>query len=144
VAQGVLIELHKFWLCHDDLMCCVGGTSRKYAFNKLALPSLWLVQKRTNYIQIKVVVLEEVGFLFSEKPRCPFVNLVGDDIFAFVNHPFECAPWNLFGDDTFSIVYKPLDPNALAKIKEWEEDSSSRHFQTIHYVRKQGGCGTNF
>jgi hypothetical protein len=39
-TQGLSIELHKFWFCHDDLMYCVGGTSRKYALNKLALFSL--------------------------------------------------------------------------------------------------------
>jgi hypothetical protein len=44
VAKGVSIEQHKFWFCHDDLMCCVGGTNKKlYALNKLALPSLWHV-----------------------------------------------------------------------------------------------------
>jgi hypothetical protein len=67
-------ELHKFWFCHDDLMRCVGRISRNYAFDKLALLSLWLVQVGTNFIQIESVALEEVGFLFSEKPRCPLVN----------------------------------------------------------------------
>jgi hypothetical protein len=108
-AQGLLIELHKFWFCHDDPMCCVGRTSKKYAFDMLALPSLWHVQKMTNLIQIKVVALEEVGLLVSKKPRCPFVNLIGDDI--FVNQPFGCAPWNFFGNGTFGHVYKPLDPD---------------------------------
>jgi hypothetical protein len=83
-AQGVSIELHKFWFCHDDLMRCVGGTSRKYALNRPALLSLCLVQEGTDLTQIEMVALEEVGFLLSEKPRCPLINLVGDDIFAFV------------------------------------------------------------
>jgi hypothetical protein len=44
-------------------MCCVGGTSKKYAFDMHALTSLWHVQEGTNLIQIEVVALEEVGFL---------------------------------------------------------------------------------
>jgi hypothetical protein len=44
-------------------MCCVRGTSKKYAFDMHALPSLWHVQEGTNLIQIEVVALEEVGFL---------------------------------------------------------------------------------
>jgi hypothetical protein len=56
----------------------------KYAFDRPTLPSLWLVQEGTNLTQIEVVALEEAGFLLSEKPRCPFVNLVGEDIFAHV------------------------------------------------------------
>ncbi len=59
-AEGVLIELHKFWFCHDDLMHCVGGTNMKYAFDRPTLPSLWLVQVGTYFIQIEVVALEEV------------------------------------------------------------------------------------
>jgi hypothetical protein len=56
----------------------------KYAFDRPTLPSLWLVQEGTNLTQIEVVVLEEVSFLLLEKLRCPFVNLVGEDIFAHV------------------------------------------------------------
>jgi len=44
-------------------MCCVGGTNKKYALDRLALPSLWHVQAGINFIQIEVVALEEVGFL---------------------------------------------------------------------------------
>ncbi len=73
-TKATSIELHKFWFCHDDLMHCVGGTSRKYALNRLALPYLWLVQARTNLTQIEVVALEEAGFLLLKKPRCSFVN----------------------------------------------------------------------
>jgi hypothetical protein len=73
-------------------MRCVGGTSRKYAFDRPTLPSLWLVQEGTNLTQIEVLTLEEVGFLFSNKPRCPFVNLVGVDIYALVKQPPGCAP----------------------------------------------------
>jgi hypothetical protein len=43
------------------------------------------VQVGTYFIEIEVVALEEVGFLLSEKPRCPLVNKVGDDNFALVN-----------------------------------------------------------
>jgi hypothetical protein len=42
-TKGVSIELHKFWFCYDDLLHCVGGTSRKYAFDRPVLPSLWPV-----------------------------------------------------------------------------------------------------
>ncbi len=83
-THGLSIELHKFWFFHDDIMHCVGGTSTKYALNKLALPSLWLVHKRTYFIQIEVVALE-VGFLLLEKPRCPFVNPIGNNISTHVN-----------------------------------------------------------
>jgi hypothetical protein len=51
----------------------VGGTNKKYAFDRLALPSLWPMQVGIDFTQIEVVVLEEAGFLFSRKPRCPFV-----------------------------------------------------------------------
>jgi hypothetical protein len=81
----------------------------KYALNKLALPSLWHVHEGIDLIQIEVVALEEVGFLLSEKPRCPLVNPIGNDIFALVNQPPGCAPWNLFGDGIFALIYKPLD-----------------------------------
>jgi len=36
-TKGVSIELHKFWFCHDDLLRRVGRTSKKYAFDRLAL-----------------------------------------------------------------------------------------------------------
>jgi hypothetical protein len=62
----------------------VGRTSRKYALNRVALLSLWHVQEGTNHIQIEVVALEEASFLLSKKPKCPLVNLIGDNIFAFV------------------------------------------------------------
>jgi hypothetical protein len=65
-------------------MHCVGGTSRKHAFDRLALPSLWPMQEGTDHIQIEVVALEEVSFLLSKKPRCPLINLVGDDISTLV------------------------------------------------------------
>jgi hypothetical protein len=90
-AQGVSIELHKFWFCHDDLMHCVGRTSSKYALNRPTLPSLWLMQERIDLTQIEVVALEEASFLLLKKPICPFVNPIGDDIFALMKQPPECA-----------------------------------------------------
>jgi hypothetical protein len=114
-TQGVLIELHKFWFCHDDLMCCVGGTNMKYAFDRPTLPSIWHVQVGTNLIQIEVVALEEAGSLLLEELRCLVVNQVGDDIFAFMNHLFARALWNLFGDGTFAHAYKPLDLDVWPK-----------------------------
>jgi hypothetical protein len=111
-TKGVLIELHKFWFCHDDLNRCVGRISRKYDLDNLTLPSLWFVQVGTYLTQIKVVALEDVGFLLSKKPRCPLINYVGDDRYAPVNKAWACAPHNLFGDGIFAHVYKALDPNA--------------------------------
>ncbi len=73
-TKGVSIELHKFWFCHADLLCCMGMTSRKYALDQPTLPSLSPLQVGIDLIQIEVVALEEVGFLLSEKPRCPLVN----------------------------------------------------------------------
>ncbi len=43
VTKGVSIELHKFWFCHDDLICCVGRINEKYALDKLILLSFWSV-----------------------------------------------------------------------------------------------------
>ncbi len=90
-------------------------TSKKYAFDKLALPSLWHVQARKNFNQIEVVALEEASFLLSEKPKCPFINPVGDNRYAPVNQPLACAPHNIFSDGISTHVYKPLDPNAWPK-----------------------------
>jgi hypothetical protein len=96
-------------------MHCVGGTNKKYALDRPTLLALWHVQEGTNLIQIEVLALEEFGFLLLRKPRCPFINLVGDDIYALVKQPPKCAPWNLFGDATSTCVYKPLDPNVWPK-----------------------------
>jgi hypothetical protein len=52
-----------------------------------------------------------------EKPRCPFVNLVGDNIFAPMNQLLKCAFYNLFGDGTSALIYKPLDLDAWPKSK---------------------------
>jgi hypothetical protein len=94
-TQGVSLELHTFWFCYDDLIRCLQGTSKKYALDRLALPSLWLVQKGTNFIQIEVVTLEEVGFLFLEKPICPLVNSVRDNISAPMNQ-LSYVPFRIF------------------------------------------------
>ncbi len=96
-------------------MCCVGRTNRKYALNRPTLLSLWHVQEGTSLVQIEVVALEEVGFLLSEKPKCPLVNPVGDNISTFVKQPPRCAPRNIFGDDNSTLAYKPLDPYAWPK-----------------------------
>jgi hypothetical protein len=73
-------------------MHCVGRISKQYALDRPALLFLWHVQEGTNLTQIEVLALEEVGFLFLEKLRCPLVNPVGGDIFASVNQPPGCAP----------------------------------------------------
>jgi hypothetical protein len=43
------------------------------------------VSKDKSHLNWHVVALEEVGFLFLEKPRCPLINQVGDNIFAPMN-----------------------------------------------------------
>jgi hypothetical protein len=82
-------------------MRCVRGTNRKYALDMLALPSLWPKKEGLYLTQIKVVALEEAGFLLLEKTRCPFVNPIGDDMSTLVKQLLECAPRNLFGNGTF-------------------------------------------
>jgi hypothetical protein len=96
----------------------------KYALDRPTLLSLWLVQEGTNFTQIEVVALKEVGFLLSEKPRYPLINPVGDNMFTPVNQPPSCAPWNLFGDGICTPIYKPLDPNVWPK---------SRNGKKIHH-----------
>jgi hypothetical protein len=98
-------------------MHCVGGTNKKYALDRLSLPSLWLLQVRTNLSQIEVVALEEVGLLLSEKPKCPIVNKVEDNNSAPMNQPNACALYNLFGDGPYAHVYKPLDLNHWPKTR---------------------------
>jgi hypothetical protein len=49
------------------------------------------MQEGTNLTQIEVVALKEAGFLLSEKPRCPFVNPIGDNIYAPMNQPTRKA-----------------------------------------------------
>jgi hypothetical protein len=92
------------------------------------------VQVRTNFTQIEVVALEEVGFLLLEKPRCPFVNQVGDDIYTH-EPPFCMCLRNLFGDGTSAHVYKPLDLDA------WLKSRNGR--KIIHFARKKVGSGMN-
>lgn len=95
----------KFWFCHNDLNHCMGETSKKYAFDRPTLLSLWHVQARINLIQIKVLALEEAKILFLEKLRCPFINQVGDDKFIPLNQPFSCTCWNIFGNATSTHFY---------------------------------------
>jgi hypothetical protein len=57
VAKVVSIELHKFWFCHDDLTCYVGGSNKKYALDRPALLTLWHVQEGKSIIQIEVLTL---------------------------------------------------------------------------------------
>jgi hypothetical protein len=90
--KGALIKVQRFWFCHDGLNHCLGKTSRKYAFDRPTLLSLWHVQARINLIQIEVVTLEEASFLFLKKARCPLVNQVGDNTSTPLNQPLTCAP----------------------------------------------------
>ncbi len=46
--------LHEFWFYVDDINHCVGGTKHKYVINKLAIRSIWPMQKRTNLSQDEV------------------------------------------------------------------------------------------
>jgi len=95
-VRGLRI-LHKFWFCHDDQRCCVGGIGRKYAIGRLIVPSLWLVQEGTNLTQDEVTTLEEVSFFLSKKPKC--------------------HPKNLFDDDAYLLVNKLADANNRPKIR---------------------------
>jgi hypothetical protein len=83
----------------------MGGTSKRYAFNRPTLLSLWHVQARINFIQIKVLTLEETKLLLLEKLRCPFINQVGDNRFTPLNQPFTCILSNIFGDVTSAHFY---------------------------------------
>jgi len=93
------------------------------------------VQVGTNFTQIEVVALEEVGFLLLEKPKCRLINQVGDDISTPMNHPFACALRNLFGNGISAHVYKPLDLDVRPKSKNGKK--------IIHFARKKVGSGTN-
>jgi hypothetical protein len=73
------------------------------------------MQARLDLIHIEMVALEEVGFLFLKKSRCPFVNQIGDDQFAPINQHLACALQNIFGNGTLAHVYKPLDLNVRLK-----------------------------
>ncbi len=64
-----------------------------------------------------MVALKEVGFLLLEKPRCPLVNMVGDEVSALVKQPPKCTPQNLFGDGISTPVYKPLDLDVWPKLR---------------------------
>jgi hypothetical protein len=97
-------------------MRCVGGIGRKSTLNRPTLLSLWHVQQGIDLVQIEVVALEEVGFLLSEKPRCPLINPIKDDIYAPMKPP-KHAPWNFFGNGTSTFDYKPLDLNVWPKLR---------------------------
>jgi len=96
-------------------MRCTRRISKKYAIDRLVLPSLWHVQEMILLTQIEMVALEEASSLLLKKPKCPLINLVGDNISTPANQPLGCAPWNLFGNGTFAPIYKPLDPDAWPK-----------------------------
>jgi hypothetical protein len=70
-TKGVSIDLHEFWFYYDDLLHCVGETSRKYAFDRPILPSLWHVQAWTNLTQIEVVPFEELVFCYQRSQDVP-------------------------------------------------------------------------
>jgi hypothetical protein len=56
---------------------CVGGISNKYAFNRLALPSLGPMQIGTNLIQMEVVTLEDTSFLLLRSQDVPLLIRLG-------------------------------------------------------------------
>jgi len=68
-AKVISIELYKFWSPHDDFMRCVGRTNKKYALDRLALITLWLVQEGTNFTRIEMLALEEVRFFVFEEAK---------------------------------------------------------------------------
>jgi hypothetical protein len=58
-------------------MHCVGGRSRKYALNKLALPSLWPMHERTILTQIEVMAFEEASVLLQRNQDVPSLIQLG-------------------------------------------------------------------
>ncbi len=64
------------------MLCC---TENKYIIGRPTMPSLWLMQERTNLTQDEVMTLEEIGFLLFEKLKCHPRNLFHDDASLLVN-----------------------------------------------------------
>jgi hypothetical protein len=62
-----------------------GGTKHKYAIDRLAFPSIWLVQERTNLSQDEVKSLEEVGFVLNKQQYILPQNLFGGKSFVPIN-----------------------------------------------------------
>ncbi len=143
-TKGVIIELHEFWFCHDDLLRCVGRTSMKYALNRPVLPSSWLVQARTNLTQIEVVALEEASFLLSEKPKCPLVNHVGNDNSTPMNQPSTRALHNFFGDGLSTHVYMPLDLDVWLKIRNGKKIRHPNTFKLFVLRKNKWEVGWTF
>jgi hypothetical protein len=113
-----------------------GFSTNGNALDRSSLPSLWPMQEGTNFTQIEVVVLEQASFLLSEKPRCPFVNPVGDDIYAPMNQLLGCFPWNFFGDGTSTFVYKPSDIVVWLKLKNGNKICRPDFFKlSILYIK---------
>ncbi len=48
------LEHYKHWFCPNDLTCCVGGTTRKFAIVRLAILTIWPIQEDINLTQKEV------------------------------------------------------------------------------------------
>jgi hypothetical protein len=57
------------------------------------MPSIWLMQERTNFIQDEVMTLEEVGFFIFKKSNSHSRNLFGEDASNFVNRSVDENSW---------------------------------------------------
>ncbi len=59
------LEHHIHQFCPNDLNCCVGGTTKKYAVVRPSIPTVWLIQESIDLIQKEATTLEEVRFSFN-------------------------------------------------------------------------------
>jgi hypothetical protein len=97
VAKGSPIVRHKVWFYADDLIWCVGFHSRKYAVDRPIIPSIWLVQLATMFMQDEVTSLEEASFFLCEQWRT--------------------TPWTLFSVESSNPINCPLDVGSWPKVQ---------------------------
>jgi hypothetical protein len=91
--KGFLPIHHKFWFCVDDLTRCVGGTRRKYCVDRPLVPSMWLVQVRTNLTQFEVTTLQEVGFVMCETCKCVTQTFFANESTTPCNQHVDLEAW---------------------------------------------------
>jgi hypothetical protein len=93
IVRDAVIELHKFWVYHDDHNRCDGGPKRKYVIGRSILPFIWHVQEGNNLTEDEVTTLKEPNFLLFEKLMCNPRNVFGDDAFILVNKLADANAW---------------------------------------------------
>ncbi len=90
---GIPLKFHKFWLCADDINHGVGGMNHRYAMDKVVIPLIWLVQKRTSFSHNEVKALEGTCFVFNkQQPILPLSLLVGKNFFP-INWLIDVMSW---------------------------------------------------